>query len=186
MLEVEIVYFHDEHIAGIFVHDEIFVEIVDTFQIIDRHLLLIVATSLLDILDEMRNGRTEINHEFRHLHHFHHRLEEFHVGFIIALVHIAHSAVVGCKDIYTFEDGTVLDDRLRTVLDFEQILESLLEIEHFHIECPSGNVLVIIIDIGVICHGFQEFLPTIVFGEHLGQRGLTATDVSCYCYIHLF
>ena len=40
--------------------------------------------------------------------------------------------------------------------------------------------------IGVISHGLQILLPAIVFGEHLGQRGLTATDVSCYCYIHLF
>ena len=55
VLEVEIVYFHNEHIAGIFVHDEIFVEIVDTFQIIQRHLLLIITTALLDILHEVRN-----------------------------------------------------------------------------------------------------------------------------------
>ena len=42
VLEVEIIYFYDEYIPFIFVHDEIFVKVVDTFQIINWHLLFIV------------------------------------------------------------------------------------------------------------------------------------------------
>ena len=55
VLEIEIINFYDKHLALILVHDEIFVKIVDTFQIIQRHLLLIITTALLDILHEVRN-----------------------------------------------------------------------------------------------------------------------------------
>ena len=185
MLEIEIIYFYDEHLALILIHDEIFVKIVDTFQIIQRHLLLIITAALLDILHEVRNGRTEIYHQFRHLHHFHHRLEKLHISLVVALVHVAHLPVVGRKDINTFKDGAVLDDRLFTVLDFQQILESLLQIEHLHIECPSRDILVIVIDIGVFCNGLQVLFPSIMFRKHLGECCLSTTDISCYCYIHL-
>ena len=51
VLEIEIINFTTMSTLPLyFIHDEIFVKIVDTFQIIQRHLLLIITTALLDIL----------------------------------------------------------------------------------------------------------------------------------------
>ena len=55
VLEIEIINFYDKHLTLILIHDKIFVKIVDTLQIIQRHLLLIITTTLLDILHEVRN-----------------------------------------------------------------------------------------------------------------------------------
>ena len=55
------------------------------------------------------------------------------------------------KDIHSLKDGTVLNDSLLTMLNLKQILESLLQIEDLHIESPSGDVLVIVIDVGSVC-----------------------------------
>ena len=186
MLEVEVIHLYYQHPTLILVHDEIIVEKIDSLKIIDRHLLLVITASFLNILHKMRNGRTEINHQFRHLNHFHHRLEEFHIGIEVALVHITHLSIIGCKDIHTLKDGTILNDSLLTMLNLKQILESLLQIEDLHIESPSGDVLVIVIDVGILCHWLQVLFPAVMLGEHLGKRGLSTTDISCYCYVHFF
>ena len=97
-----------------------------------------------------------------------------------------HRPVVGGKDIHALEDGAVLDNGFLTVLNLQQVLESLLEVEHLHIESPSGDILVIVVDIWVFGNGFQILFPSVIFGKHFGERCLATTDISCYCYIHLF
>ena len=49
-----------------------------------------------------------------------------------------------------------------------------------------GDVLVIVIDVGILCHWLQVLLPAVMLGEHFGKRGLSTTDISCYCYVHFF
>ena len=165
MLEVEVIHLYYQHPTLILVHNEIIVEKIDSLKIIDRHLLLVVTASFLNILHKMWYRRTEINHQFGISTTSIIDSEEFHIGIEVALVHITHLSIIGLKDIHALKMVRSLNDSLLTMLNLKQILESLLlQIEDLHIESPSGDVLVIVIDVGILCHWLQVLFPAVMLG----------------------
>ena len=183
--EVKVVHFHGEHLAGVFLVDELVVEAVEVFQVVKLHLLLIAATALLDVLHQVGNGGAEVNHQVGHMDGRHHRLKQFHIAFVIALVEIAHRVVVGREDMHAFEDAAVLDHRLPGVGDVEDVLEALLEEIHLEGERPPRDVLVVVLQIGVVLHSLKLGNPSIVLGEEFRERGLPTTDVACDDDMHV-
>ena len=184
MEEVEVVDLHGEHFAWVVLIDELIVEFVEVFQIIQLYLLLVFTSTLLDVFHQMRNGGSQVNHQVGHTHHRHHRLKQFHIALEIAVIKVAHRMIVRCEDIDTLKDASVLDNRFFRLGDGEQVLETLLKEIHLQGKRPSGDVLVVVFKIWVEIDRLKLWRPAIVLGEQMGERGLSAANISCNDDVH--
>ena len=133
----------------------------------------------------MRNGTLQIDHEVRSLDKTHHDVEERHISLEVPLRKIAHGVVVRHEDVHTFENCPVLDDDILAFRYLENVLESLFEEIHFQIEGPPLDVLVIIFQIGIVCHGFVFRSPPVMLREHSCESRFSAPDISGYSYVHM-
>ena len=183
--EIELVDLHREHLAPVFMIDEVVVTGVEVFEVVELHLLFIFPAPPLDVLHEVWYGGLEINHQVGILDDGHHRLEEVHIAVEVAVVEVSHGIVVGGEDIDALKDAAVLDDGLLGAGDVEQVAEALLEEIDLQGERPPGDVLVVVLKIWIELHGLKLRCPPIVTGEHRGERGLSTSYISCYGNMHL-
>ena len=183
--EIDFIDLYGNHLPFVMLIDEVVVELIEVLQVVELHLLLILPAPFLDILHEMRDRRPQIDHQVGHLDSRHHRLEELHVAFEVAVVEVAHPMVVDREDIDALEDAAILDDRFLRMGDLEQVLEALLEEIHLQRERPPRDILVVVVEIGVMLHGLELWNPSIVSGEHSGEGSLTAPDISCDDDVHV-
>lgn len=102
--KVQMVGLDNELVAVILIEDKIVVEQVEIAQILDGHLLLIAPRPLLNMLNQVRQRCSQINHQVGLAHDAHHVLEEFHIGIEVSLVDVAHFIVVDSENIDAFED----------------------------------------------------------------------------------
>ena len=184
VLEVERVGIDNEHTPAILVEDEVLVAVVQVGQVVDGDGLLVVAAAFLDVLHEVRHRGTEINHQVGMANDVEHRLEQLHIGFEITVVEVAHGMVIGREHIDTLEDGAVLNDGMVGLGDVEQVTEALLQEVHLQCERPTRDVGIVILEVGIVVHSLEAWLPAVVACEHVGERCLSAPYVSCYCYMH--
>jgi len=184
MEEVHVVDLDDERLALVVVHDEVLVAAVQTLEIVDLNLLFVVASTLLDVTNEVRDAGSEVDHQVGHLDHVHHLLEELHVGLEVTIREVALFAVVGHEDIDALEDAAVLNDGVVGLVDVEDILEPLLEEVDLKRKRPSLDVVVVVLKIRIVADRLEPRFPAIMLGQHRGERGLAASYVSCNCYMH--
>ena len=93
--------------------------------------------------------------------------------------------VVLHKDVDTLVDGAVLNDGVVSLLNGQQVAKTLFEEVDLEVERPPIDVLVVVLQVRVLLNSLEAWLPAIVAGQHLRQRGLSATNVSCYCDVHI-
>ena len=184
VLVVEIIDVDGQHAAAVLVVDEVLVAVVEVAQVFDGHGLLVVAAALLDVLHEVAHRRAQVNHKVGVAHDVGHVVEQFHVGAEVAVAEVAHGVVVGREHVDALEDGAVLDDGVVGRGNLQQVAEALLEKIHLECERPACNVLVVVLEIGVVVHRLEACLPSIVVGEHAREGGLTAAYVSGDGYVH--
>ena len=89
------------------------------------------------------------------------------------------------KDARVLIDGAVLDDVDFTLRDLHHFLEALVQEVDLQVEWPARHVGIEVLQIGVVVHGLKPRAPPVMFGKQLGQGGLAAADVSCYCDMHI-
>ena len=94
--------------------------------------------------------------------------------------------IIGSKDVHTLIDASILNGGFREAVDFQHVPEALFQEEHLSIERPSFQILVIILQIGILHHGLVFGYPSIMVGQHPCQCGLAASYVSCYDYVHIW
>ena len=76
---VEVVGFDDEDLAFV-VGDPLLVAVVEVAEVLDADALFIVASALLDLRHEGRDGGLQVDEEIRLADHRHHQIKEVHVG----------------------------------------------------------------------------------------------------------
>ena len=138
----------------------------------------------MHVVNEVVDGGSEIDEQVGLVYDHHHRLEQSHVGVEVPVAHVAHIVVVGGEDIDSLEDGAVLDDGFLGLLDGEDVSEAFLEEEHLEVERPSLHVLIVIGEVGVVDDALHAWFPTVVMGEHAGERCLSAAYVPCNDNMH--
>ena len=185
VFKVKRVSLHHQYLTGIVVEDEVLVAAVNGFQIVQSYGLFIVAVALLDIVYQMRNGAAEIYHQVGISDLTDHLFEETEIGVEIPLGKMTHIAVALCKDIDSFIDGTVLDDGVDRPTDVEHVLETFLEEIYFQGECPSGDVFIIVFQVGIVVNGFKVGFPSVMGSQHTGEGCLATPYVSCYGNVHV-
>lgn len=79
MFVVEVICFDYEHLSFV-VGDPLLVAVVEVAEVLDADALFIVASALLDLRHEGRDGRLEVDQEIRLADHGHHQVEQMHVG----------------------------------------------------------------------------------------------------------
>ena len=178
VLEIKVVNVYGQDASAVFLVDEILVEMVEVAEVVDGHGLLIVAPPFLNVGHEMRHGCTQVDHQVGIAQDVGHLLKEFHVGLEVPVGEIAHLMVVGGEDVHALVDAPVLDDILVGMSEFQQVLEALLEEVNLKVEGPSRYVFVVVFEVRVIVHGLKLCCPAIVLCEHIGEGGLTASNVS--------
>ena len=185
-MEVERIHVYGEHPPPVLVEDEVLVSAVEVAQVVQRHRLLVVASAFLDVLHEMWHRSAQINHQVWQACHARHQFEEFHICLEITVGQVSHVFVVGREHINALEYGAVLDYCLLRLCDSEQVAEPLLEEEHLQCEAPSGDVLIVVLQIRIIGHRLEMRLPAKLFSQHFRECSLSASYVSCNCYVHIF
>ena len=108
MQVVEFVDIDGKHLSGIFLIDEFFVEVVQSLEVFDLDGLLVLASSLLDVLNQVRDVGSKVNHQVGHMELRLHLFEKFHKSFVVAVAQLPHSFVIGHEDVYTLIDAAVL------------------------------------------------------------------------------
>ena len=91
---------------------------------------------------------------------------------------------VRCEDAGILEDGTILDDGLRRLWDLNDFLESLVQEVDLRVERPPLHVGIEVGEIRVVVDGLEPWGPAVTLGKQSRERGLAASDVSCYGYMH--
>ena len=82
------------------------------------------------------------------------------------------------EDAGVLVDGAVLDDDVLLLGDLHHVLETLVQEVDLQVEGPPLHVFVEVGEVGVEVDGLELRGPPVVGGEHLGQRGLSAADIS--------
>jgi hypothetical protein len=72
---------------------------------------------------------------------------------------------VGSKNMRIFIDGSVLYDHLVTILNFNDLLESVIQEIHLQVERPAGHILIKIVEIRIILNIFKSGLPVVMPGQ---------------------
>ena len=75
---------------------------------------------------------------------------------------------VGRVDEGILKYGAVLNDVLVALADFDNLLETLVNVLYLEIERPARHVLIEVIKIGIVFNGFETRRPVISFCQHLG------------------
>ena len=182
--EIKIIDLHGEHLARVVLIDELIVEPIEILQVVQLHLLLVVASSFLDVFHQMRDGGLQIYHEVGHAHDSHHRFKQFHIAIEITVIKVAHRMIVDGEDIDSLKNAPVLDDGFFRVGDVKQVPETLLKEINLQRERPSGDVLVIVLEIRIVFDRLKLGRPAIVLGKQMGERGLAASYISCNDDVH--
>ena len=118
--------------------------------------------------------------------HGHHQVEKLHIGVEVAVRKVSHSLVIGNEDVYALEDCPVLDYHILGFGNFNQILKTLCKEISLKIVGPSFDILVIVFKIWVISDRLKFRSPSVMFGKHPCERGLAATYISSYSYMHIY
>ena len=148
--------------------------------------MFVVAPTPLNMLYQVCHIRAQVDHQVGIVDNLHHLVEEFHIGFKVALAHVAHVFVGGGEHIHPFEDRAVLHHGVRGMSDAENIFEPLFEKIHLKGERPSLDVAVIVLKIGIIIYRLKARLPSIMVCQHLRERGFAAANVACYGNVFMF
>ena len=107
MFVIEVVGFDDEDLAFV-VGDPLLVAVVEVAEVLDADALFVVASALLDLRHEGRDGGPQVDEEIRLADHRHHEVEEVHVGVEVPVGEVAHGLVVCHEDVHSFKDGPVV------------------------------------------------------------------------------
>ena len=183
--EVDFVDVDHHHLALVLLEDELLVAMVEIGEILYLDGFFIFPAPFLDILHEVRDRGSEIDHEVGIAHHLHHRLEEFHVGLVVGVAHVSHGLVVGGKHIDTLEDRPVLYDGTFGVCYLENVAEAFFEEVDLECERPSVNIVVVVFQVRVMRHRLKLRCPSVMFGQHSGEGGFPAPYVACYSDVHV-
>ena len=184
VLKIHSVGLNDEHAAFVPAEDEILVFLIEVGQVVNLHRLLVLSSAALYLRHESGHGLTEVDHHIRHFHLPFHQVEELHESLVVPFGEVSPLVVVTDEDIDALEDRAVLDDGVRGALHRQHILEPLFEEIGLQTERPAVDIAVVILQVRIEAHGFKPRLPSVIPRQHLGQRRLPGTDISCYGYIH--
>ena len=102
VLVVDAVNFDGQDFTFIFIVYEVFVEVVQTLEVLELDGLFAVSTAFLDVCDEVWDAGTQVNHEIGIADNVRHMPEEFHICLEIPVAQVAHLLVVGSEDIDAF------------------------------------------------------------------------------------
>ena len=108
-----------------------------------------------------------------------------HVGLEVAVRKVAHSLVVGYKDVYSFKNRPVLNDDIVRLCNLQKVLKALSEEIGLQIVGPPFYVLIIILEIGIVGNGLEFRRSSIMLCKHSCESCLSTTDVSGYSYMHI-
>ena len=164
--------------------DEFFVAFVEALEVIEAHGLLVVAAAFLDLGDQMRDIAFEIDQQIREFHRLHHHIEKVHVGIEIAFGEVALGVVVGHEDIDALKDGAILDNHLFALGNVHHVLETLRQEIDLQVERSAGDVLIVILQIGVVGDGFKFRRPAVMLGQHPRESGFSAADIPGDSNVH--
>ena len=138
----------------------------------------------MNLRHDIGNGRADIDHEVRQFDERHHEVEEVGVVGEVAVAHIPHFVQVGREDAGILEDSPVLNDIFLAFRYFHHLFKPFVQEVNLQVEGPSVHIGVEVLEIRVVVYGFEARLPAISFGEHSGECGFSASDVTGYCDVH--
>ena len=139
-----------------------------------------------DLCDQRRHARLEVDQYIRLRDQIGNQSEDAHIGIEIPSRHESHPMQVVGKDIGILIHRTVLHDIAgRIVQDIHRLLDATSQKIDLEIKRPAIHILIKITDIRIVTHLVIGLGP-ITFGQHLRQRRLAASDISCNCDIHWF
>ena len=117
----------DDDEVPLVVLDPVLVSTIESGEIVERHGLLVVASALMDMVDEIGQGTADVDHQVGKACEGDHGVEKVAVVVEVAVGHHAHIVEVWREDTRVLEDGTVLDDGFLGLRNLNHFLETLGE-----------------------------------------------------------
>ena len=176
----------DDEEFALVVGNPCFVELVETLQVVQTDGSLVATSAFLNLRHQVRDRRTDINHQVGHLDQRHHQVKEVAVVVKIAVGHKALPMQIGCKDTCVLVDSTVLNNVIGSLAYLHHVFKTLIKEIDLQVKTPPLHIGVEVLQIRIKLHGFVTGFPTIMLGKHSCQRGLTTADISGDSYMHLF
>ena len=113
-------------------------------------------------------------------------MKNLHICSKVARCDEPHLVQIVCKDMRIFVDGAILNNHITAIFEhIQRLLDTATQERYLELERPTTHIVVKITDIRVITLLIISLSP-ISLGEYLGQRSLSATDISCNSYIHIY
>ena len=184
MFKVKRVFIDHHDAAFVVIEDKVIVASIQVLKIFQLDGLFVATSTFLDIADKMWHRGAEVNHEVGQMNHLEHLAEQFHIGLVVAVTEITEIVVVLHKDVDALEDGTVLNNSVTGLLNGDEIAKALFQKIHFEVERPPLDVIIVVLQLGVIVDRLKACLPPIMTGKHAGEGRLSAANVSCYGDVH--
>jgi hypothetical protein len=82
-----------------------------------------------------------------------------------------------------FVDGSVLNDRLRTLSDVYKLTKSSIQKVDLKVKRPPLHVFVEVIEVRIAVYILKMCLPLIMFPQQSCERGLAGTNIAGYGYV---
>ena len=177
--EIELVGVDDQGFAQVITLVPVIVVVVQTCEVFDRDLLLVVSSSLFDPLLELRNRTAKEDHKSRRAEVFDHRLEQLTVVGVVSFVELPLLIERSCEDVRIFVDGTVLDRAGWRFFDLFMSIESVIKEIDLEWEGPAAHVFIEVSEVRIVLNRFEVGLPAKSIGEFLRESCFSASDVPC-------
>jgi hypothetical protein len=68
----------------------------------------------------------------------------------------------------------------------EQLIQTTIQEIYLQVKTPAGHILIKIHEVWVVVYILELGYPTVMFAQHLRQRGLSRADIPCYSYMFWF
>jgi dihydroorotase len=166
--------------------DPFLIVAIEVFEVFDANRTLVLPSSPGYLLNELRNPCPQVNQKIRGLDHAAHGLKQVKIGVVIALIQVLSLFEVLGEDKGVLVDSPVLDDGMGTAANFKDLIEAAIEEVDLERESPFGHVVVKILQVGIVVHRFQMWLPVVVGSKFPDQGCFAGPDISGHCYVFRF
>ena len=183
-VEAVILHVDDQQLALVVGLDPGLITLIEALEVIDADGVLIVTSALGDLLHQLVHRSLQVDEQIGRRDGVVHVLEQPEVVLEVARGHQPHRMQVGREDVGVLVDGAVLDHIATAAADLQQLLEARVEEEDLQVEAPPLHVLVEVEQVGVVVHGLLQLVPLVMFGQELGEGGLSGADIACDGDVH--
>src|SRR5688572_16997590 len=93
---------------------------------------------------------------------------------------------IGRKDVSIFKDGAILNNCLCTSLNFQYLVQAIVQKVNLKIKAPTWHILIKIVEVRIMIHIFKLGYPFVMLGKHFSKGRFSSADITGNCHMFWF